>query len=274
MIIHAYHGTLHEIDACPENYYGYVYRIDILDFPGDYYIGQQKGLYNLTYFGSGKRISKYTQKHGTANLKKSLLGVADSREDLNLLEELLIGDNFKTDRHCWNLVQGGAYGELSPEIQKIIAEKNRGKKRTEEQRRRFSIAQKLSKNHPKGFKRSEEYKKKISESLKGKTFDNTRKARIAKTTSKQNIGRHWFTDGTKSIFTYSCPDGFYPGTSHRVSEEHKKKLSDLRKGKKRPESVGLAVSKALKGRHHYNNGTRDVLAFECPEGFVAGRLKL
>lgn len=211
MIIHAYHGTLHEIDACPENYYGYVYRIDILDFPGDYYIGQQKGLYNLTYFGSGKRILKYTQKHGTANLKKSLLGVADSREDLNLLEELLIGDNFKTDRHCWNLVQGGAYGELSPEIQKIIAEKNRGKKRTEEQRRRFSIAQKLSKNHPKGFKRS---------------------------------------------------------------EEHKKKLSDLRKGKKRPESVGLAVSKALKGRHHYNNGTRDVLAFECPEGFVAGRLKL
>lgn len=32
------------------------------------------------------------------------------------------------------------------------------------------------------------------------------------------------------------------------------------------------VSKSKKGRHYYNNGEVEVMTFECPEGFVPGRL--
>lgn len=44
------------------------------------------------------------------------------------------------------------------------------------------------------------------------------------------------------------------------------------KGKKRP-SAGAKISKAIKGSHIYNNGIINKRAFECPEGFVPGKLK-
>lgn len=76
------------------------------------------------------------------------------------------------------------------------------------------------------------------------------------------------------------------------SEEHRKKMSEVRKGKKLPprsedwrrrlsESLkGHSVSdeqkrkhrEQMRGRHWYNNGTTSTLAHECPEGFVLGRL--
>ena len=45
-----------------------------------------------------------------------------------------------------------------------------------------------------------------------------------------------------------------------VSEEHRKKLSEAAKGKH-------------KGMHWYNNGKECKFCFECPEGFVPGRIK-
>ena len=44
------------------------------------------------------------------------------------------------------------------------------------------------------------------------------------------------------------------------SEEHRKKLSEAAKGKH-------------KGMHWYNNGKECKFCFECPEGFVPGRIK-
>lgn len=34
-----------------------------------------------------------------------------------------------------------------------------------------------------------------------------------------------------------------------------------------------SVCSNTKGKHRYNNGKIEILAFECPEGFVKGRLK-
>ena len=46
----------------------------------------------------------------------------------------------------------------------------------------------------------------------------------------------------------------------RFSEEHRKKLSEAAKGKH-------------KGMHWYNNGKECKFCFECPDGFVPGRIK-
>ena len=76
---------------------------------------------------------------------------------------------------------------------------------------------------------------------------------------------------------------------HSVSEETRRKISEAKKGKPSPmkgmqhseESLrkmseshkGHPPTKGSKGMHWYNNGTINVYTYECPEGFVKGRLK-
>ena len=51
-----------------------------------------------------------------------------------------------------------------------------------------------------------------------------------------------------------------------LSEEHKKKLSEANKGKHKGKNIWI------KGMHWYNNGKISKRAYECPDGFVPGRL--
>lgn len=74
---------------------------------------------------------------------------------------------------------------------------------------------------------------------------------------------------------------------HTHSEDTKRKMSELRQGKQwgwtkkhsHTEEAKKNISEALKGKntwtkgqHFYNNGIKNVMAKECPEGFVPGRL--
>ena len=65
----------------------------------------------------------------------------------------------------------------------------------------------------------------------------------------------------------------------RLSEETRKKMSESKKGKNHPffgkqhsEKTRRKMSKAHIGKHWYNNGVISVLARECPDGFVKGRI--
>ena len=67
------------------------------------------------------------------------------------------------------------------------------------------------------------------------------------------------------------------------SEETKKKMSEAHKEKKMSEETRNKMSKAGKGKnigntntkgmHWYNNGKESKLCYECPDGFVPGRIK-
>lgn len=54
----------------------------------------------------------------------------------------------------------------------------------------------------------------------------------------------------------------------RLTSEERKKIY----GRKFTDEVRRKMSEAKKERHWYNNGVTSVTAFECPEGFVKGRL--
>lgn len=62
------------------------------------------------------------------------------------------------------------------------------------------------------------------------------------------------------------------GGSKPCSEETKKKISEANTGYKQSKERAQKHSESMKGRHWYNNGIISINAFECPEGFVPGRL--
>ena len=65
----------------------------------------------------------------------------------------------------------------------------------------------------------------------------------------------------------------------KVSEETKKKMSEVRKGKKFSEEHKKKLSEAKKGNtatkgtRWYNNGKINIMSKECPPGFMPGMLK-
>ena len=103
---------------------------------------------------------------------------------------------------------------------------------------------------------SEETKKKISDARKGKP---------------------------KSAETRKKMSEAMKGNKHALgckrSEETKKKMSEAKKGKLISEEHKNKISEAnkgnsyAKGMHWFNNGKENKYCYECPEGFVPGKIK-
>ena len=75
-----------------------------------------------------------------------------------------------------------------------------------------------------------------------------------------------------------------PNKGKHPSKETRKKISEAKKGKhtgsdnpfygkRHSEETRRKISEAFKGCHWYNNGKINKLCYECPEGFVPGRVK-
>ena len=103
--------------------------------------------------------------------------------------------------------------------------------------------------HQKGKQKSEETKKKMSEALKGRQFSEETRKKM----SEARNGKHH-------------------------SEETKNKMSEKAKGRLHTEETKKKISKAKKGNtatkdiHWYNNGKINIMAYECQDGFVPGRI--
>ena len=121
----------------------------------------------------------------------------------------------------------------------------------------------------KSYMQTEEYKRKVSEAKK--------KAHVV---TPGSTGMHWYNNGTENICAFECPEGFVEGRlpyktkviRKPFSEETKKKMSESHKGYVTSEETKKKLSLNSKGRKWYNNGEISVMRFECPNGFVLGRL--
>lgn len=255
----------------------YIYRITNL-INGKTYIGQHKyKKLDDSYMGSGKILKQAIKKHGIENFKKEILysriqykETADDMERFAIAKERAIGKAEYNIADGGNNIGGWNKGIPASEESKI---KNReahlGKKRgplSEETRKKIGEAQKGEKNHMYGKIPWNKGKKGLQTAWnKGRPSPMKGKHISEETKMKISIGNK--------------------GKSK--SEEHKKKISESLKGKNNywygksapnkgvpaSEETKMKISENNKGRHWYNNGEINKFCYECPDGFVPGRLK-
>lgn len=144
----------------------YIYKIHFLcGFPsGRYYIGKRtyRGLEikNDLYTGSGNFCKSYFKKYGEISgvtYVKEILEINPSNKINLKREKFLIGDLWKTDPLCMNMVPGG-----------IGSEQRKGHVQTSEEiAKRIESFKKSKPFHKKHKPHSEETKKKLSIALRG-----------------------------------------------------------------------------------------------------------
>lgn len=160
----------------------YLYKTTCL-ITGRWYIGMHStNKLEDGYMGSGRRLRYSIRKHGEENHKKEILEFFASREllveaEINAITEDMIGDPM-----CMNLMGGGEGGFISEEHYENLKEKNSElqKEKWKDAEYRNKIVKVLyegMKKHHKnrtnyntfeGKKHTEETKKRMSESSKGK----------------------------------------------------------------------------------------------------------
>lgn len=206
--------------------YGFIY-ITTNMINGKRYIGQRKFNKNWeTYLGSGILLKKAIKKYGKENFCRDIVAIAETREELNLLEQewIIEYDAVNSDNY-YNITYGGEGGDTRCQLSK-------------EER---SLVMQGENNPMYGKHHSEETKKKMSESHKGKTlepFTEEHKTKISESNKGKNKGRIPWNKGVAYDEEYKKKLSEIhmgkKGTRNGMinSEEHRKKISEARKGKK------------------------------------------
>ena len=140
----------------------------------------------------------------------------------------------------------------------------------------------------KDYENIENYEKALADNFKGwcvhhrlETHNSDGERRLVDITAAelQALGMYWYMPASELIFLTKSEHS----SLHKPSEESKKKMSEAKKekyigkdnsfyGKQHSEESKKKMSEAQKGRHWYNNGKENRFCFECPEGFIPGRL--
>ena len=182
--------------------YGYIYKTTNL-INNMFYIGQHKFDKKKNYIGSGKYLNRAINKYGRNNFKLEIIAYTDDKEETNILEIY----NIKEHRNkfgkemMYNLTDGGegceGYKHSSESLNKM-----RGKKRSEEAKKRMSKSHKgkhlseavkenlrllwKGENNP---SKIPEVRKKISTTLTGRKLspEHIENVRLAMTGKKQSI---------------------------------------------------------------------------------------
>lgn len=178
---------------------------------GKIYIGCHKtNDLNDGYMGSGKYLLYSQEKHGIENFTKEILFVYDNPEQMFDKEAEIVNEDFISEQNTYNLKVGGFGGwdyvnsnnlntrELSSEQAKSMA----------------SISGDIHKQKMKDEEYSDEWKKRVSESMKkyyrengshwkGKKHTEETKKRIGAKTSKAQTGNKNSQYGTRWIHSLS-----------------------------------------------------------------------
>lgn len=128
---------------------------------GEYYIGLHSGSIDDNYVGSGIRF-KNTYKQNPADWTRSIISYHNSREEAGVEERFIVDESRLLDVLCLNLCIGGG---LAP-VMRGSDNPNYGKKMSDEQKLKLSVAKKGVPSPMKGTKQSERICREKSERSK------------------------------------------------------------------------------------------------------------
>lgn len=267
----------------------YIYKITLLkgSLAGKYYIGQHRTKnINDGYAGSGTILRNYYKAYGKKSGEtfiKEILRYCSSIQELNKVEKELIADRYDSDDNCINLIAGGRGKGYSKETRKKISEANNGREISQKTRESISktlmghsispetkdkiresvrrkceepgYRKKLSDAQKKRPPISDETRKKISESSKGrkgcwagKTMPKSMRDKM----SNSQKGYFVINNGVdiKKVREDVLSEYLKNGWIRGYTKEHKMKLSDSNpmKGKHLSEEKKKALSEKIKGR--------------------------
>lgn len=127
----------------------YIYKITCLcgSFKGHYYIGKRSSrkadILNDYYYGSGEKLRRYYKKYPPVlgeTIIKDIIEINPTKEMNCKREKEIIGDLYLTDTLCLNLMEGGNGRRVSKETSKKKSDMYKGKKLSEETKKKMSIA--------------------------------------------------------------------------------------------------------------------------------------
>ena len=184
-----------------------------------------------------RRLYDSMNHHGYENFIIEPI-IEASNEELNNLEMYYIAKYQSTDTlYGYNMTAGGGAiaGSLPPEVEAVRAAK---------------ISAALS-----GRKQPQELIQKRSDALRGKP--------------RSLESRLKYSEAQKLRYLRNP-------ISHRrgicLSDETKQKLREANLGKKQSDETKAKRKAAISQLKWWNNGTKNIRALECPDGFVAGRI--
>jgi hypothetical protein len=108
-------------------------------------------------------------------------------------------------------------------------------------------------------------RKKLSETTrkrnKGKVFSNATRKKISVAMKDRTLSEEWRKKLSDSL------------KGKPKSLEHRQKMGEAQRGKKCSEKELQRLRTINSGRKWFNNGQLSTMSYECPPGFVPGRLK-
>jgi group I intron endonuclease len=166
------------------------------------------------YLGSGMLLFAAIKKYGKENFSRTILETFTNPEDMFSKERIIVNEDLISSATSYNLVVGGSGGFKVQDI--------------DDWKQKLS-ASRIGNTNALGYKHSNETKRKISESGKGKTAWN------------------------KGL------PGTWVGKTH--SEESKRKISISKKGQSAGENNPMFGKSAVAGRKWYNDGIKTYYLF-------------
>jgi hypothetical protein len=222
-------------------YYTYKVQCTAVGWEDYYYLGKHETTnLNDGYKGSGNKLREYYKQYPEDYIF-TILEFYSNKTELNIAEQKLISDLWKTDEYCLNSTSGG-HGSWS-----AAHEHRKGKHVYMSETHKANLSKAL-----KGKQYSEESKRKMSESHKGKhlTIETKNKlSELLKGRKKPN-----FTDDHKRKLSESHKGKPSAMKGKQHSEESKQKNKYAHLGKKQSAETKLKRSQKLKGRVSPNKG--------------------
>ena len=251
--------------------YGYIYKITN-KVNGKVYIGKttrgfdERYNYNFGLYTQNKLLKKDFDILGEDAFEViKQFDVAYSDDELDNLEVKYIKEFHSLETECgYNRNSGGTHGKPTEPLRRELSEVHKGYIMPDEQKDKIRKANSGANSYMYGVPKSDEVKKKISESLKkryeqygspniGRRLSNETKEKL----SKALKGRKILEESAKK--TGNALRGKPKTEDHKrhisesrkgmvFSDEHKKHLSEAKKGKHLTDAHKSKIAEALKGR--------------------------